>query len=80
MLLAFLWWLGKGASEIALPISNDQRMHLALPPMIFRSPVAVAQASRPPPDEDDREIDYEFGDEDSLVDEDTKPDETVTTS
>jgi hypothetical protein len=80
MLLAFLWWLGKGASVIELPISNDQRMRLALPPMIFRSPVSIAQAGRPPPDEDDPEIDYDFGDEDVLAEADEKSDEMVSSS
>ena len=70
MLLAFLWWLGKGASEIALPISNNQCMRVALPPMIFRAPMSIAQAGQQPPDEDDPEIDYDFGDEDSVVEED----------
>lgn len=69
MLLAFLWWLSKGGNEIVLPISGDQRMRVALPPMAFRSPVTVLHAGEEPPDEDDPEIDYEYSDDDSTDDE-----------
>jgi hypothetical protein len=77
MLSAFLCWLGKGASEMELPISNNQCMRVAFPPMIFRSPISISQAGQQPPDEDDPEIDYDFGDEDSVVEEDEKPEATA---
>jgi hypothetical protein len=69
MLLAFLWWLGKGTSSIALPVSNTQRMVLGLPPMIFQAPVSIAQAGTPPPDEDDPDVDIDLDDEDVFADE-----------
>jgi hypothetical protein len=71
MLLAFLWWLGRGASSIELPISNTQRMVLGLPPMRFQSPVSVSQAGAPPPDEDDPDVDLDLEDEDVFSDEES---------
>ncbi|MGH9447393.1 MAG: toll/interleukin-1 receptor domain-containing protein, partial [Terriglobia bacterium] len=63
MMLAFLWWLSNGRTEVPLPISNGQRMRLALPPMTFRSPVMAIQAGEEPADEDDPDIDYDADDE-----------------
>lgn len=64
MLLAFLWWLGQGQREVSLPISNHQPLRIGLQPLIFRSSQSVVQPGVNVPDEDDPDIDYEFGDDD----------------
>jgi len=63
MQLAFLWWLANGNSEIKVPVSPDDAMILAVPPMSFRSPVSVLHAGEEPPDEDDPDVEFEGWDE-----------------
>lgn len=79
MLLAFLWWLGQGQREVALPISNSQLLRVGLEPLIFRSPRSVLQPGTSIPDEDDPDIDYEFGDDDIAEDDEglTESDEAT---
>lgn len=63
MLLAFLWWLAEGHSEIELRVSHKQRMVLALPTVTFRCPVSVLHVGEEPPDEDDPDIELDEWDE-----------------
>lgn len=63
MLLAFLWWLADGRSEIELLVSNKQRMILTLPPVSFTSPVSVLHTGEELPDEDDPDIELDDWDE-----------------
>jgi TIR domain len=65
MLLAFLWWLGGGHSEIELPVSHKQRMILALPTVSFVSPVTVLHDGEEPEDEDDPDIAFDEWDEEA---------------
>ena len=75
MLSAFLWWLTGGRSIIELPVSEQERMVLALPAVSFTSPVSVLHVGEEPPDEDDPDV--EFDDWDELAD-DTTEDEDIT--
>jgi hypothetical protein len=63
MLLAFLWWLGDGHSEIELRVSHRQRMVLALPTVSFTCPVSVLHVGEEPPDEDDPDLELDEWDE-----------------
>ena len=74
MLSAFLWWLAGSHSVIELPVSNQERMVLALPTVSFTSPVSVLHVDEDPPDEDDPDV--EFDDWDELAD-DTTEDEDI---
>jgi hypothetical protein len=75
MLSAFLWWLADGRLVIELPVSDQERMILALPAVSFTSPVSVMHVGEEPPDEDDPDV--EFDDWDELADETTE-DEDIT--
>jgi hypothetical protein len=63
MLLAFLWWLADGSSEVELRVSHKQRMVLALPPVSFASPVSVLHVGEEPPDDDDPDLDIDEWDD-----------------
>lgn len=63
MMLAFLWWVAGGQSEIALQVSDSEQMILALPTASFVSPVSVLHAGELPPDEDDPDIEPDYWDE-----------------
>jgi hypothetical protein len=63
MLSAFLWWLGEGRDQIALPVSYEQDLVLTLPPVSFACPVQVVHEGEPPPDEDDPDVDTDSWDE-----------------
>lgn len=63
MLLAFLWWLTEGQSEIELSVSHKQKMVLSLPTASFRSPVSVLHVGEDPPDEDDPDVELDEWDE-----------------
>jgi len=64
MLSAFLWWLGEGKDQIALPIGHGQELILSLPPVAFACPVLVVHDGEAPPDEDDPDVDTDNWDED----------------
>ena len=57
MMLAFLWWISKGKSELALPVGQDRFFILSMPPASFMSPVCVLHDGEDPPDEDDPDFD-----------------------
>ena len=63
MMLAFLWWLTNGQSEITLPVSHREDMVLSLPPMRFRSPVSALHVGEDPLDEDDPDVALDDWDE-----------------
>ena len=63
MMLAFLWWVAGGQSEIAVPVSDSQQMILTLPTATFSSPVSVLHSGELPPDEDDPDVEPDFWDE-----------------
>ena len=66
MLSAFLWWLGEGKDQIALPVGHEQDLVLTLPPVSFACPVLVVHDGETPPDEDDPDVDTSsWDDEDS---------------
>lgn len=71
MLSAFLWWLGNGEDEIALPVSVDEEMVLTLPPVSFSCPVMVIHEGEAPPDEDDPDVDLDNWDDDDQEEQDT---------
>ena len=62
-MLAFLWWVAGGQSEIALPVSDSQQMILTLPTATFSSPVSVLHSGELPPDEDDPDVEPDYWDE-----------------
>lgn len=64
-MLAFLWWLGGGQSQIALQVSESEHMILGLPPASFVCPVNVLHAGELPLDEDDPDIEIDSWDETS---------------
>ncbi|HBB86720.1 MAG TPA: hypothetical protein DC047_03785 [Blastocatellia bacterium] len=74
MMLAFLWWVAGGQSEIALPISDNEKMILALPTASFVCPVSVLHAGELPPDEDDPDVEPDYWDEasDEVIGEEEK--------
>lgn len=43
MLLAFLFWLAEGRTELAVPLAAEQSMILRLPPLGFIAPVSIPQ-------------------------------------
>lgn len=57
MLLAFLWWLSEGKTQIALPVSAQHVLLAGVPPMSFGSAVSVIHEGEELPDEDDPDID-----------------------
>ena len=63
MMLAFLWWVAGGQSEIALPVSDTQKMIFALPTASFSCPVSVLHSGELPPDEDDPDVEPDHWDE-----------------
>jgi len=63
MMAAFLWWLVGGRSELEVPVSEDQRMVLALPTVSFTAPVSVLHIGEEPPDEDDPDVEWDDWDE-----------------
>lgn len=68
MLSAFLWWLGEGKSQIALPVGPGQELVLSLPPVTFQCPVLVVHDGEAPPDEDDPDVDADIWDDDEPED------------
>lgn len=63
MMLAFLWWVAGGQPEIALPVSDSQKMIFALPAASFRCPVSVLHSGELPLDEDDPDVEPDYWDE-----------------
>jgi hypothetical protein len=54
MLLAFLQWLAEGKNALSVPLSSEENLVLALPPISWMAPVSLpVQAEAPEPDEDD---------------------------
>lgn len=66
MLSAFLWWLGEGKDQMALPVGHGQELILALPPVTFSCPVLVVHEGEVPPDDDDPDVDIDSWDEEEL--------------
>lgn len=71
MLLAFLWWVADGRSEILVQTSLDEGITLRLPPMTFESPVRLLtgvaeefEDDDDPGDDDETEIFEEIEGED----------------
>ena len=62
-MLAFLWWVAGGQSEIALPVSDSQKIIFALPAASFPCPVSVLHSGELPPDEDDPDVEPDYWDE-----------------
>ena len=62
-MLAFLWWVARGQSEIVLQVSDSDQMILALPTASFVCPVSVLHAGELPPDEDDPDVEPDYWDE-----------------
>jgi hypothetical protein len=62
MMLAFLWWVAGGQSEIALPVSDSEQVILALPTASFSCPVSVLHAGDLP-DEDGPDVEPDYWDE-----------------
>jgi hypothetical protein len=60
---------------IELPVSDQERIVLALPTVSFTSPVSVVHVGEEPPDDDDPDV--EFDDWDELADDPTE-DEDIT--
>jgi hypothetical protein len=73
MLLAFLWWLGEGRSEIELRVSHRQRMILRLPTVSFTSQASVLHDGEEPPDEDDPDVDFDGRDEEEDTEDEDVP-------
>jgi hypothetical protein len=67
MMLAFLWWLSGGVSEIELLVSHQEQIKLRLPGVSFSSTMSAIHAGHEPPDEDDP--DFELDEWDELTDE-----------
>jgi hypothetical protein len=65
MMLAFLWWVAGGQSEIALSVSESQKMIFALPTASFSCPVSVLNSGELPPDEDDPDVEPDHWDYDA---------------
>ena len=63
MMLAFLWWVAEGQSQIALQVSDSEQMILVLPTASFVCPVSVLHAGEHPPDEDDPDVEPDDWDE-----------------
>lgn len=63
MLSAFLWWIADGQSQIALPVSNEQSMILALPTKSFISSISVSHCGEELADEDDPEFEMDSWEE-----------------
>ena len=62
MLLAFLHWLADGRGELVVPVSSDENLVLALPPLSWMAPVSMpldAEVAEPDDDDpsDDDEVD-----------------------
>jgi hypothetical protein len=60
MMLAFLWWVAGGQSEIAIPVSDSEHMMLALPTASFSCPVRVVHSGDLPSDEDDPDVEPDY--------------------
>ena len=63
MMLAFLWWLGDGQSEIGLKVSDSEQLILTLPTASYVCPVRVLHQGEAPIDEDDPDVEVEYWDE-----------------
>ncbi len=72
MMLAFLWWLTGGKSELCCPVSQNEHMILSLPTVGFTSLVCVLHDGEAPPDEDDPDIEMDDWDAEW---EDERPDD-----
>jgi hypothetical protein len=59
MMLAFLWWVANGNSEIRLPVAESEYMTFALPTATFNCPVSVVHAGELPLDEDDPDVELD---------------------
>ena len=62
-MLAFLWWLSGGRSEIELQTSFHQRLILTLPGRSFKSTTSALHVGEEPPDEDDPDVELDEWDE-----------------
>lgn len=58
MLLAYLWWISEGGSDLTLPVSSTESVVVALPPYCPTANFGVLDADEAEPDEDDPDIDY----------------------
>lgn len=65
MMLAFLWWVANGNSEISLQVAELEQMTFALPPASFNCPVRVVHAGELPLDEDDPDVEPDDWDDSS---------------
>jgi hypothetical protein len=59
MMLAFLWWVADGNSEIRLPVADREYMIFALPTATFNCPVSVVHAGELPLDDDDPDVELD---------------------
>ena len=60
MLLAFLYWLAEGRDSLAVPVSSEEAVILALPPVAWQVPVSLpVEEEAPEPDDDDPSDDDE---------------------
>lgn len=64
MSLAFLYWIGDGVSVLNIPMSTDEDMVVALPPITFVSPVSIPETVSSGEDFDDPDIEF-MNEEDS---------------
>lgn len=65
MLLAFLHWLAEGTDALAVPMSSEETLTLALPPITWTAPVSLPVAQEDAePDDDDPSDDDEAEDAD----------------
>ncbi len=61
MLLAFLYWIAEGQSELLSAVSSEENITLALPPVTWMAPVSVPlDAESPEIDDDDPSDDDEI--------------------
>ncbi len=63
MLMAFLWWIADGKTEISLQVSHRQSLTLAVPAVAFSCPVSALHAGEEPPDDDDPDVEADEWDE-----------------
>jgi len=76
MTLAFLAWLADGKDELFIPMSESEGLAFALPPIVWQSPVSIAQpddtaeADEDDPSDDDDEQTYDDEPDDAGGDDD----------
>jgi len=59
MLLAFLYWLGKGAGELAIPVAAESWLIARIPPIRFTASMGIPQEADLPELDDDEALDDE---------------------